>query len=136
MANKTVSVDGLADALEGILEEYSVEVVKATNEAVEMTAQEGVKELRKDSRAKFKSNRRGHKYARGWRMSRESSSLGDKSFTIYNTEYQLTHLLELGHVMWFDRENKSARAIPHISPVAEKLGKKIDDFFKRGLSKI
>ena len=135
MASKTVKPEQFATVMTNILNEYDVEVVKATNEALKKTAQADTRELRASSRSLFKSKRRRKKYARSWTFHQTKNELGSKEFTVYNREYQLTHLLEKGHKMWFDEDNHF-EGRPHIKPVADRTGKALEDFFKSGMRKV
>lgn len=72
-------------------------------------------------RLKNTSPRRKGKYARGWSVRRSPDSA--HGHVVYNRVYQLTHLLEYGHIV----RNKfgtygRARARRHIEP-AEEAGK-------------
>jgi hypothetical protein len=99
-----------------ILEAVREDVNNATESALATVTKEAVAKLRTTS-PKGKGTRHAGRYARGWRVKAE----GKLSAVVHNaTDYQLTHLLEKGHVV----RNKSgtydrARAISHIAPVEE-----------------
>jgi hypothetical protein len=99
-----------------ILEAVREDVNNATETALTTVPKEAVAKLRAAS-PKGKGTRHAGRYARGWRV----KSQGKLSAVVHNaTDYQLTHLLEKGHVV----RNKSgtydrARAISHIAPVEE-----------------
>lgn len=98
-----------------ILDEYNEEVKKAANNSIEKVAKESVSKLRATS-----PKRKG-KYARGWGLKREGGIGGIITVIVHNkTDYQLTHLLENGHVI---RNKKGdfgrAPAHPHIKPVEQ-----------------
>lgn len=109
--SKTGSV---AIQVEKILDEYSVEVKRATNNSMDVVAKEAVSKLRNTS------PRRTGAYARGWKLKRERGSGGINTVTVHNRVYQLTHLLENGHIV---RNKKGtygrAPGIKHIAPVEE-----------------
>lgn len=105
----------ITDQMEKILNGYSVEVKRATNNSIDVVAKQAVSKL------KNSSPRKSGSYARGWGIKRERGSGGINTVTVHNkTNYQLTHLLENGHVI---RNKKGtygrAPAHPHIKPVEE-----------------
>lgn len=107
-----VSITG---QIRDILDEYTVELKRATNNSIDVVAKAGVKKLKSNSPKKTGD------YARGWAIKRERGKGGINTVTIHNkTEYSLTHLLERGHVV---RNAKGvfgrAPAHPHIKPVEE-----------------
>lgn len=97
-----------------ILEEYSERVKDVTNNAIDKTAKES------SSKLKNTSPKRTGKYARGWRVTKKRGSGGIETVTVHNRHYQLTHLLENGHIV---RNKKGTygrtSGIPHIAPVEE-----------------
>lgn len=99
-----------------LLDEYSEKVQKVVDKAGEQTAKDCAAKLRNTS------PKRTGKYAKSWTSKKEGGG-----YVVYNKKhYQLTHLLENGHVI----RNKygtygRAPAIKHIEPV-EKSG--IDEF--------
>ena len=100
--------------MERLLSEYSEEVQNVTNEAADKVAKECVKKLKSSS-----PKRPGHgQYARGWKVKKERGQGGGDAAIVHNTQYQLTHLLENGHVI---RNAKGtygrAPAHKHIEPV-------------------
>lgn len=136
MATRNCTPETFGQAMQSLLNEYSVEVVKASNEAVVKTARKDVRDLKGASRI-FQSKRRGHKYARSWTFRRDKDELGSTSCVVFNREYQLTHLLEKGHDIKRNGVTIGhASAHQHILPVAERTGKVLEDFFKSGVRKI
>ena len=98
-----------------ILSEYGEEVEKLATEEFEAVAKETVNEL------KSTSPRRTGAYASSWGIKKEAG-VGQMNVVVHNKKhYQLTHLLENGHVV---RNKKGtygrADAIKHIAPAAEK----------------
>ena len=99
-----------------ILDSYSKEVRRATNNAQDKIAKECVQKL------KSTSPRKTGDYAKGWAVKRATGKTrGIVDVTVHNkTDYQLTHLLENGHVVrnakgTYGRTN----GIKHIKPVEE-----------------
>lgn len=103
-----------------ILNEYKGDVHKLVEEAQYDVADKAVETL------KATSPHKTGKYARGWSRKRDG-----RAVTVYNrTDYQLTHLLENGHL---NRDGSRTPAQPHIAPVEQQV---IDDFtqaVERGL---
>lgn len=101
--------------MDKILDSYSREVQEATNKAIDSVAKEAASKLRDTS------PRKTGDYAKGWKVKKERGRDGLQTVTVHNkTNYQLTHLLENGHVV---RNKKGTygrtRPIKHIAPVEE-----------------
>lgn len=98
-----------------IFEEYTKEVKRAANNSADVVAKEACQKL------KNTSPRKTGDYAKGWRLKRERGTAGINTVIVHNaTNYQLTHLLENGHVIvnakgTYGRTN----GIKHIAPVEE-----------------
>ena len=104
--------ESVAVQMKEILDEYSQDVKDATNDAIDSTAKESVRKL------KNTSPKKSGKYARGWTLKRDRSVNGIKDVTVHNKQYQLTHLLENGHVVRNAYgEYGRAPAHKHIEPV-------------------
>ena len=109
-----------------LLDEINLEVKEATKDGIQEISKESVQKLRNTSPRKTGS------YAKGWTTKRE----GEMDIIVHNrTDYQLTHLLENGHVI----KNKKGvygrtHPIKHIKPVEEwaasELPKRILRFIK------
>jgi len=87
-----VNPEQLGDAVDKILTEYFDEV--------ETEATRLVSEVAAETTAKLQgtSPRNSGKYAKGWRIKQGKKAKARNEVEIYNTRYQLTHLLEHGHV--------------------------------------
>ena len=101
--------------MKDILSSYSKDVREATNKAIEKTARQSVRKLKDTSPKKTGG------YAKGWATKKERSNDGIYTVTVHNkTDYQLTHLLENGHVV---RNKKGVygrtNGTKHIAPVEE-----------------
>lgn len=125
-----VRVDELVSAVTGELDEFGGYVTNtAIKEAVRKTSEEAVKELRGSS------PRRSGKYASEWTSDPGGRPKADQyTEIVYNDQrYRLTHLLEKGHRK--RGGNGRVEAIPHIGPVEEGLGDKIEKFLREEVSK-
>lgn len=105
-------------AVADILENYSVEVKRATNNSIDTVAKEAKRKLQNTS------PKRTGDYAKGWALKRykpKSYSKGVIDVVVHNKDhYQLTHLLENGHVIRNAKgEYGRTRGIKHIEPVEE-----------------
>ena len=120
MANtKSVSIQ-----MQKILDEFDDRVNDVLAQAAGETADESADKLRNTS------PRRSGEYANGWTV--KKLSRGD--VVVHNTHYQLTHLLENGHVI----KNKKGtygrtRGIKHIKPVETWANKEFQQKIERGL---
>ena len=95
---------------------YYVEEVR---EKVELAKTESARELKKKIEQDSPKNR--PRYAKGWRIKKTP-----KKLIIHNkTDYQLTHLLEHGHVL---RNGDRFQGIPHIRRNEELM---IRDFLEK-----
>ncbi|MEE1171658.1 MAG: HK97 gp10 family phage protein, partial [Ruminococcus sp.] len=82
----------LERAMRDILQDYSVEVAKAAEEAVTEVSKEATKKLRQTS------PKRSGKYGKGWASKVEKTATTAEA-TVYGKTgtYQIAHLLEHGH---------------------------------------
>lgn len=119
---KRVGLEGLADAISDVLEEYQTEIERGTKEAVQKVAKAGVKALKDTSPG-------SGDYAKGWTSQVKEGRLGAEA-TIYNAAKPgLVHLLEHGHVTrnGTGRTFRPTPAHVHVAPVEEAV---IVDFEK------
>ena len=120
---KTKSV---AIQMKQILDEFDDKVNRVLNEAAVETADESADKLRNTS------PRKSGEYAEGWTVKKE----GDGDVVVHNTHYQLTHLLENGHVI---RNKKGTygrtSGKKHIKPVETWANKEFQNKIERGLNK-
>ena len=106
--------DSILD-VKDLLNDYSEDIQEGIDKTAQEVAKEAVNELKTTSPKRPKSG----KYARGWRVNTKKGR-GFINCTVHNaTHWQLTHLLENGHITR-DGESRT-RAIKHISPVEEKV---------------
>ena len=105
-----------------VLEEYSKEVARATNNSIDVVAKEAVRKLRNTS-PKRSGPKHTRKYAEGWGLERNKSRQNRRINEVVvrnKTNYQLTHLLENGHVIRNGKgEYGRYNGIKHIAPVED-----------------
>lgn len=124
--DKTVSAQ-----MHTILEQYEGDVKDAWNNGANMTAKESVQKLRNTSPKRSKG---GGAYARSWTVKAERhGELTD--YIVHNSKhYQLTHLLENGHVI---RNKKGTygrtNPIKHIAPVEDWAVNELPNEIERNL---
>ena len=101
----------LERAVRDILQDYSVEVSKAAEEAVTEVSKEATKKLRQTS------PKRSGKYGKGWASKVEKTATTAEA-TVYGKTgtYQLAHLLENGHAK---RGGGRVNGNTHIKPVED-----------------
>lgn len=125
MSNTIVRIDELSDAIMKELDAMNEEVIERCNEAAEKAAKQGVKDLKATSPVRTDGFDRKYppgSYAKSWTVKKDGNLLGMNRYTIRNTKhYQLTHLLEFGHI-----DSKTGRRVgvrPHIAAVNESVSK-------------
>ena len=115
--SKTVDVNEFARAVAEELESYRQDVTDGVKDAVKDAADQCCDEIRQNS------PRKKGKYRRGWRTKTDFENAEDIRITVHNkTSYQLTHLLENGHVK---RGGGRVAGKPHIRPAEQHAEKKL-----------
>lgn len=106
--------DSLID-IKKILDTYSNDI----EEGIELVTKDISKEAMTDlQNTKSTYQVRTGKYNKGWKVNTKKGR-GYINCTVYNaTDWQLTHLLEKGHIT--RNGTTRTRAFPHIAPVEEK----------------
>lgn len=130
---KKVSVDNLSSTIIKELKKYNQEVIRGVKKQVQDAGTFCRNEL------KATSPKLTGDYSKGWRKKTAYEDPQDIRVEVYNaTNYQLTHLLEHGHVL-VGHNGKvlgTVGATPHIAPAEEKtedkLVKGIEDVLKGG----
>lgn len=103
--------ESVAAQMKELLDEVNKDVQASVKKNIDAVAKESVQKLKNTSPRKTGS------YAKGWAAKKQ----GEMDVIVHNrTDYQLTHLLENGHVI---RNKKGTygrtRGIKHIEPVEE-----------------
>lgn len=114
--------------MEELLDDVSKRVKGVMKESIKQTAVESAQKLRNTSPVKTGS------YSKGWKAGKQR---GD-DYVVHNaTDYQLTHLLENGHII---RNKKGTygrtHPIKHIKPVEEWASDELPRKVDRGLSNL
>lgn len=107
-----VKPEQLDEAIRGQLETYSAEITKNINENLKEVADTTAETLKKGGAYKERTG----KYTPDWSVTARKavSTTQGEQYSVHNRKhYQLTHLLEKGHVT---RNGKRTRAFEHILP--------------------
>lgn len=106
---------------------FEIELLNALNEAVDEKKEQAQKifgEVAKSTVKDLKntSPKRTGDYAKTWAIKKQNMFNGDVYLIVHNTKhYQLTHLLENGHVIKNGRGTYGrVRAIKHIKPAEDR----------------
>lgn len=125
MAGKKVSVDGLADAVAEILDEYAETTEQGMKKAVRDAGNTVKKAIGEGAPVKT------GKYAKSWAVKTTKETANALEVTVHSrNRYQLAHLLEHGHAK---RNGGRTRAIPHIAPAEEKGMEQLERDIERSL---
>lgn len=120
MSETICRIDQLSDEIQSALDGLNKYVAEACNEAADEAATYAVNELKATSPVRDDGFTRKYppgSYAQSWAKKWDGTEyMGVGSWTIYNKEhYQITHLLEFGHVIAGTGRRSIAR--PHIARV-------------------
>lgn len=126
--SKSIEADLLEKEVMKYLSEYKEDISDVVEIVSNKVGQEATSELKKDS------PRLTGDYAKGWRLKKDKVGKNRYTVKIHNkTDYQITHLLEFGHVT---RNGGRTKAIPHIKPVEEKYKKIFEQELKNKIGGI
>ena len=106
-----VKPDQLDEAIRAELETYSADISRNVNENLKEVADKTVETLKKGGSYRERTG----KYTPDWSVTERPgrSALQGEEYSVHNRKhYQLTHLLEKGHVT---RNGKRTRALVHIA---------------------
>lgn len=110
-----VKPEQLDETIRGQLETYSAEITKNINENLKEVADTTAETLKKGGAYKERTG----KYTPDWSVTARKavSTTQGEQYSVHNRKhYQLTHLLEKGHVT---RNGKRTRAFEHILPAEQ-----------------
>ena len=106
------------------LEDYKDEITDGVKNSVEEVAEKTVETLKRTSPKRATGKKKG-KYARGWRAKDVTWKATEREVVVHNaTDYQLTHLLEKGHV---NRDGSFTAARPHIAAAETQAAKDLEE---------
>lgn len=126
--SKTIEVDLLEKEVMKYLTEYKEDISEAVENVSNRVGKEATNELKEES-PKLTGD-----YTKGWRLKKDKIGKNRYTVKIHNkTNYQLTHLLELGHVT---RNGGRTQPIPHIRPIEEKYKKIFEQELKKDIGGI
>lgn len=103
-------MDDFTEQLNDLLYLYAENVTDRVKAAGTEVAEEAVRKL------KAESPKRTGKYSRGWKYKKVFENAFGQRIKVYDTKYQLTHLLEKGHK---SRNGGMVKARKHIAPVEQ-----------------
>lgn len=113
------TIDGLANAIAKELSEYSQDVTDGLKKSVKQVSKECKDEIVQNSPVLTGS------YKNGWATKVSHEANDDIRITVHNrTDYQLTHLLEIGHA-GPNGIGRDTPAKPHIRPAEEHAAEKL-----------
>lgn len=128
MSDKKVTADEISEAVMEYLTEYREDIQEDVEEVTDEITKAARDELKQTSP---RSGRRRKKpYYRGWSVKLQKKNRYKYSKVVWNkTNYQLTHLLENGHI----KSNGTGWVAPqpHIKPVEEKYKVKFVDLLTK-----
>jgi len=109
-----IKADQLDEAIREQLETYSADIQKEINENLKEVADQTAETLKKGGSYQERTG----KYTPDWSVTaRKTATLQGEEYSVHNRKhYQLTHLLEKGHVT---RNGKRTRAFEHILPAEQ-----------------
>lgn len=122
--------ESISVQMQRIMDAYGDHVKDVWQVAVNRVAKESVQKLRSTS-----PKGRTGSYARGWSLKRVAARHGLADVVVHNrTDYQLTHLLENGHLI----RNKygeygRTNGVKHIAPVEDWANNELPNEIKREL---
>ena len=124
--------ESISVQMEKIMDAYGDHVKNVWEVSVSRVSRESVQRLRNTSPKRPK----GGSYARGWSLKRVRTRAGVADVIVHNrTDYQLTHLLENGHLI-VNKKGTYGRTNPikHIEPVKDWAENELPNEIERELS--
>lgn len=129
-----VSTNALGSAILKELSTYTEEVEEAVSKAVIAVGREAANELR--ATTQVAGSNTWNNYPKGWKSTPERRK-GKQEATVHNVDhYQLTHLLENGHVIknGTGRTYGNTRKFPHIVTVEQKAVEELEKRIKEAIA--
>ena len=137
-SNVTIKPEQLASTIKQILDEYGDEAIAGVQRAGQKTTRETAKAVNASASSMI-HGRRG-KYEKSWTSEVTMSRFGVEG-VVYSKQPGLPHLLEDGHAITYLGGNKSkgpgsARAIPHIKQVDDRVPEVFEANIRKEIEKI
>lgn len=129
MAKTNIEPGELSKAVMNYLESYKEDIDEDVVEVTNQVTKQATQELKNVSYSKFGTSGRNDPYYSGW--SSKISTRGNSKYhkVIWNkTNYQLTHLLEFGHLKRNGKGWVAAR--PHIRDIEQKYNTEFVDLIE------
>lgn len=130
---KKVSSEGLEAEINKILQEETTRVVGVAKKAIPKVADKAANELK--SISPKSTGPKGGKYAQSWTNKKIKEDALTVQYTVYAGKYQLTHLLENGHLIknGTGRTFGFTKAQPHISKAEKQAEEELFNEIKAGI---
>lgn len=126
MAERSVRVNQMADALAQTMTEYA----DLSNEVMKECVTEVSQSVKKDIQAGAPVKTR--KYKKSWAAKKVQENANSLTMSVHSRDrYQIAHLLEHGHAK---RGGGRVRAMPHIAPAEQRGAQELAAKIERGLS--
>lgn len=123
----SIKIDDLATEIVSSLEDYNADVTEKVKEAVSEAGKTALNIV------KSASPRKTGKYKKGWRLKVVYDGTNDRRIVIHNsTDYQLTHLLEHGHV---GRDGSRVEGKSHIYEAQKEAEAEFEKLVEEALQK-
>ena len=124
MSNR-VSIQGMGDAIQKMLDAYRDEAIEGTNEAVIAAGEKVVSEIEAGA------PKRTGTYAGSWVSKVTQQTTFGTHVTVYSpTRYRIAHLLENGHAK---RGGGRVAGRPHIAPAEQKGIQQLEEDIQKAL---
>ena len=123
-----MAIEGVARQLQKVLDEYIEQVNETSDECMDQTAKETVQDLKQTS-PKRKVN--GGAYAKSWAVKKE----GHRYIVHNKKHYQLTHLLENGHLVknQYGTYKRWEPESQHIAPAEKRASERLIEKLRQKL---
>lgn len=127
--NDIITPEEFVSALAEAAETYTNEICETVEKGIDRIAGETLKEVKELSPVYEGSSKKLKKgrYRKGWKVRKERRR-GNIRITVHNEQYQLVHLLELGHCLrdGTGRVYGNVSAIPHVETAETHAEEKVD----------
>lgn len=112
-----VTLNHFDNAVVDILNNYTKEVRDIVKEETEEAAGYCVEKIKENASTRLKHP---GNYPSTWNYRKSYEDFFDVRYTCYSEKYQLVHLLEYGHRLWYFGKDTGmyVQAFPHIRPAA------------------